>query len=128
MADANLIVNTVVTLGVSGTAASIVAAVFSRRKVSAEAEAASASAAQTITATATQLLAPLRAELAELHPQLRGLRTRVVDLESEQEVHRRLLVAHADWDRLAAQRLAEAGILLDQPPPLYPHYPKAVDR
>jgi TolA-binding protein len=127
MPDASLIVNTVVTLGVSGTAAALVSAIVGRRKVSAEAEAASATAAQTITATATGLLDPLRAEVRRLQERITDLEAEHVRMEDEQgrmedeqRLHRRLLRDHADWDARAATALASAGIVLDTPPPLYP--------
>lgn len=116
MVDPGLVVTVVVSIAGSAGVGSLISGLMGRRNISAEAESKSATAAQVLSQTATDLLAPLRAELAELRP----LRQRVERLEQEAYDQRLLLRQHAEWDRAAVAAAAEAGVTLPAPPPVYP--------
>jgi len=106
-------VNTVVTwltgAGVGVVLAAIIAGLFSRRKLSAE-------ATEIITKAASGVVERLEAEVTRVTADNAALRAQV----QRQEV---ALGVHSFWDRQAYDILAQQGIELPPPPPLYVDQP-----
>ena len=104
--------------GVGTVLASIVAALFNRRKLSAE-------ATKIITDAASGTLKDVRDENTRLVARTAALETRIERVErenQEQADHQRqtdaLIVVHGEWDRQAFYAARDKGINLPEPPPL----------
>lgn len=83
------------------------------RKIDAEAGKAEAEGVDVIANAAVALVEPLQQRLSEVEAQVRELLAWKRDQEA-------VLVEHATWDEMAVAALAQAGITLPSPPPLYP--------
>lgn len=91
---------------VAAVLAAVVTGLFTRRKLSAE-------ATKIITDAASGVVADLRAERASDQLELRGLK-------AENRAQANALRVHSVWDRQAYEALQRQGIILPEPPPLYP--------
>lgn len=90
---------------VSGTGTAAITAWIGRTRIKAQ-------ATRIITDAAAQVV-----DLQEAH--IKGLTGRIDRLERQVSADRAAQVKHTAWDRIARQRLQEAGIDVPEPPPLY---------
>lgn len=66
------------------------------------------------------LLGELRTELAAVKQSRTEDRTRIDDLEHGQQEQRQVLQVHSAWDYTAVTSLRQSGVVIADPPPLYP--------
>jgi len=116
--------------GLAGLAA-LIRARAEKRKLDAEADKTDADTAEKLTQIALTLVEPMQREvsrqagiISEQDRRTLELVGRVGQLESDQHTQRMLLVEHSVWDHLALARMADAGIILPEIPPLFPPRPQ----
>jgi hypothetical protein len=107
-----------------GTVAAVITAIANRRKVGADVGdvliGSSEKVVQLVEKTMERRELEHRAEIARYVEGREEDRARIDGLERREREQRRLLERHAAWDFVAIRKLREAGIAIDDAPPLLP--------
>lgn len=103
--------------GIGAIFASIVAGLFSKKKLGAEATKIITDAAAGVVTSISEDLE--RAKLARDRAEQK-LADREIEYQRDRAAHRAVLQLHASWDVMAIAKLKECGIELPEPPPLLP--------
>lgn len=116
LTSAQIVIGILGTLGIGSVLAAVVTGIFSRKKLGADATEiitkAAAGVVERTEADNARLRADLNTERAAREADRREFRNLI-------DSHTRTLQLHASWDAMAVAKLAEVGIELPAPPPLY---------